>query len=173
MIASQTYRNILNFVMFELGWLACVLLPQTWALATVALFLVLHFVLVSQYKLDELKFIVIGTVAGSVLDGIWLQTGILADTGGAAIITPLWLIALWAIFMTSLNHSLKWLGRNRLLMFLMVPVAGPFAYWSAGALGAVTLPNLIPSLIALAIGWLVLFPALLSLRDYLYPRLAQ
>ncbi len=173
MIPSQTYRNILNFVMFELGWLACVMLSQAWALAIVAVFLMLHFVLVSQYKMDELKFIVIGTLAGSVLDGLWLRTGILADTSGAAVITPPWLVALWAIFMTSLNHSLKWLGRNRLLMFLIVPIAGPFAYWSASALGAVTLPNLLPSLLALAVGWLVLFPALLSLRDLLYPRLAR
>jgi len=173
MISSQIHRNILNFVMFELGWLACVLLPQAWALTIVAVFLVLHFVLVSQHKTDELKFIVIGTLAGSVLDGLWLRTGILADTSGAVVITPPWLIGLWAIFMTSLNHSLKWLGRNRLLMFLIVPIAGPFAYWSASALGAVTLPNLLPSLLALAVGWLVLFPALLSLRDFLYPRLAQ
>jgi len=172
MIASQTYRNILNFVMFELGWLACVILSQAWALAIVAIFLMLHFVLVSQYKMDELKFIVIGTLAGSLLDGLWLRTGILADTSGAAVLTPPWLIALWAIFMTSLNHSLKWLGRNRLLMFLIVPIAGPFAYWSASALGAVTLPNLLPSLLALAVGWLVLFSALLALRDFLYPRLA-
>jgi hypothetical protein len=173
MISSPTYRNILNFVMFELGWLACVLLPQAWALAVVAIFLVLHFVLVSQHKIDELKFIVIGTLAGSVLDGLWLRTGVLADTSGAAVLTPPWLIALWAIFMTSLNHSLRWLGRNRLLMLLIVPLAGPFAYWSASALGAVTLPSLLPSLLALAVGWLVLFPALLSMRDYLYPRLAQ
>jgi hypothetical protein len=173
MISSKTYRNILNFVMFELGWLACVLLPQAWSLSIVAIFLVLHFVLVSQYKMDELKFIVIGTLAGSLLDGLWLRTGILADNNGAAIITPPWLIALWAIFMTSLNHSLKWLGQNRLLMFLIVPIAGPFAYWSASALGAVTLPDFLPSLLALAVGWLVLFPALLSLRDFLYPRLAR
>ena len=173
MISSKTYRNILNFVMFELGWLACVLLSQAWALIIVAVFLLVHFVLVSQYKMDELKFIVIGTLAGSLLDGLWLRTGILADTSGAAITTPLWLVALWAIFMTSLNHSLKWLSSNRLLMLLVVPIAGPFAYWSASALGAVTLPNLLPSLLALAVGWLVLFPALLSLRDFLYPRLAR
>jgi hypothetical protein len=172
MISSQTYRNVLNFVMFELGWLACVMLSQAWALTIVAVFLVLHFLLVSRYKLDELQFIVIGTLAGSVLDGLWLRTGVLADTSGAAIITPPWLIALWAIFMTSLNHSLKWLGSNRLLMLLIVPIAGPFAYWSASALGAVTLPNLLPSLLALAVGWLVLFPTLLALRDFLYPRLA-
>ncbi|MBQ0763939.1 DUF2878 domain-containing protein [Marinobacter psychrophilus] len=173
MISSKTYRNILNFVMFELGWFACVLLSQAWALIIVAVFLLVHFVLVSQYKMDELKFIVIGTLAGSLLDGLWLRTGILADTSGAAITTPLWLVALWAIFMTSLNHSLKWLGSNRVLMLLVVPIAGPFAYWSASALGAVTLPNLLPSLLALAVGWLVLFPALLSLRDFLYPRLAR
>ena len=83
MISSKTYRNILNFVMFELGWLACVLLSQAWALIIVAIFLLVHFVLVSQYKMDELKFIVIGTLAGSLLDGIWLRTGILADTSGA------------------------------------------------------------------------------------------
>lgn len=173
MIKSQNHRKILNFVMFELGWLACVLLPQIWALAIVGVFLVLHFALVCQHRLDELQFIALGTLAGSILDGIWLRTGVLADTSGAAVITPGWLIALWAIFMTTLNHSLGWLSRNRLMTLILVPIAGPFAYWSAAALGAVSLPNPVPSLVAMALGWLVFFPGLLALRNALYPRLVQ
>lgn len=172
MITSATYRNILNFALFQLGWLACVMLPQTWALVIVIIFLFVHFALVSQRRMDELQFIAVGTLAGSLLDGLWLRTGILADTGGQFVVTPLWLIALWAIFMTTLNHSLGWIGRNRILAFILAPIAGPFTYWSASALGAVTLPGLLPSMIALALGWLVLFPSLLALRDYLYPQLA-
>ena len=173
MMTSPTHRNILNFVLFELGWMACVMLPQIWALAIVMAFLAVHFVFVSQHKMDELKFIVIGTLAGSLLDGLWLRSGILADTNGTVLITPPWLIALWAIFMTTLNHSLGWIGRNRILAFILAPIAGPFTYWSASALGAVTLPSLLPSMVALALGWLILFPSLLALRDYLYPQLAR
>ena len=57
------------------------------------------------------------------------------------------------------------------LAFVLAPMAGPFAYWSASKLGAVTLPELVPSLLALALGWLVVFPLLLFLRKSLYPEL--
>ena len=75
--------------------------------------------------------------------------------------------------MTTLSHSLSWIGSKPWLPFVCAPIAGPFAYWSASALGAVQLPNLTLSLAALALGWLVVFPSLLYLRKALYPELIR
>lgn len=171
MIRSETTRNIVNFIVFQVGWLVCVLYPGVTAVVTVLAFLVVHFALVSQHRFSELQFIGLGTVLGAALDLLWFRTGVLASSEGEILLTPPWLVALWAIFMTTLNHSLGWIGRKAWLPFVLAPMAGPFAYWSASQLGAVSLPTLLPSLVALAIGWLIVFPLLLFLRNSLYPEL--
>lgn len=173
MIQSQTLRNIINFVLFQTGWLICILYPGLLAAGVVALFLIIHFVLISQNRWPEAQFIGLGTVVGGLLDGLWLNTGVLDDGTGNVVLTPVWLLAIWAIFMTTLSHSLQWISRKRWLPWVLAPITGPFAYWSASQLGAVQLPVLSTSLIALALGWLVVFPLLLIVRNALYPELAQ
>ena len=173
MITSETIRNILNFVLFQAGWFACVFYPNRLGAGIVVVFLVLHFTLVSQNRMTELQYVGLGTVVGSVLDGLWFHTGILDDGSGKVLLTPPWLVAIWAIFMTTLSHSLEWISRKAWLPFVLAPLAGPFAYWSASQLGVITFPQLVPSLAALAVGWLVVFPALLYARKTLYPELAR
>ncbi|MEQ9547737.1 MAG: DUF2878 domain-containing protein [Marinobacter sp.] len=173
MIRSGTARNILNFLLFQTGWLVCVLYPGLPAAGVVALLLVAHFVLVSQHRWLEAQFIGLGTVVGGVLDGIWFHTGVLAGSGGEVVLTPVWLVAIWAIFMTTLCHSLQWVSRKRWLPWMLAPMAGPFAYWSASQLGAVELPMMNLSLVALALGWMVVFPLLLLVRNALYTELAS
>ncbi|KPQ01496.1 DUF2878 domain-containing protein [Marinobacter sp. HL-58] len=173
MIQSDTARKTINFVLFQAGWLVCVLYPSLLAAGFVALLLVFHIAFISKHRLTELQFIGAGTVIGGVLDGIWFRTGVLDDGTGSIVLTPIWLVGIWAIFMTTLSHSLSWISSKAWLPFVCAPVAGPFAYWSASKLGAVQLPDPAVSLVALAAGWLVVFPALLYLRKYLYPELAR
>lgn len=173
MIQSQAARNIINFVGFQAGWLICILYPGLPAAGLILAFIALHLVFVSQNRLSELQFIGLGTVVGAALDLLWFRTGILSSTQGDVLMTPPWLVAIWAIFMTTLSHSLNWISRKVWLPFLLAPIAGPFAYWSASKLGAVSMPELVPSLVALALGWLVVFPLLLFLRKSLYPELQQ
>lgn len=172
MITSETARNVLNFILFQIGWFACVVYPDLIGPVVALLLLVIHFVLVSQNRLTELQFIGLGTVVGSLLDGLWLNTGVLDNGSDALVITPLWLVAIWATFMSTLSHSLNWISRKVWLAFLFAPIAGPFAYWSASKLGAVTLPDLALSIAALALGWLLVFPLLLFTRKSLYPELS-
>lgn len=173
MITSETARNVLNFILFQIGWFACVAYPHLLGPVLVLAFLAIHFVFVSQNRITELQFIALGTVVGALLDGLWFRLGILNIDSGPVLITPLWLIAIWAIFMTTLSHSLNWISRKIWLAFVFAPFAGSFAYWSASKIGVVELPNLTLSLIALAIGWLVVFPLLLFARKSLYPELAS
>lgn len=173
MIASQTVRNVINFALFQAGWFLCILYPGMAAAGVIALMVAFHIAFISQHRITELQFIGAGTVIGGVLDGIWFQTGILDDGTGSVELTPIWLVAIWAIFMTTLSHSLSWISNKVWLPFVCAPVAGPFAYWSASKLGTVELPDLTLSLAALAVGWLVVFPGLLYLRRFLYPELTR
>ncbi|MBB5320596.1 DUF2878 domain-containing protein [Marinobacter oulmenensis] len=172
MTTSRTARNILNFIIFQVGWFICVLQPGLTSAGVVALLLAAHFVLVSQRRYPELQFIGFGVVLGGLLDTLWFRTGLLAIPGQDIVqLAPPWLVAIWAVFLSTLCHSLDWVGRVRWLPFTLAPVAGPFAYWAASELGAVTLPEGLLSIAALAVGWLVLFPLLLFIRRSLYPEL--
>jgi len=173
MIHNDTLRNVINFVLFQAGWFVCVLFPGLAAAGFVLVLLVFHMAFISRRRLTELQFIGAGTVLGGVLDGIWFQTGVLDDGTGSVQLTPIWLVGIWAIFMTTLSHSLSWIDSRPWLPFVCAPIAGPFAYWSASKLGAVQLPDMTISLIALAFGWLIVFPALLYLRKSLYPELIR
>lgn len=173
MIASDGVRNTLNFLLFQTGWLVCVLYPTLMAFGVAIALVCLHLVLVSRERFSELQFIGLGTVAGAALDTLWLQTGVLHTDTGDLVVAPPWLVALWALFMTTLCHSLKWIGQKPWLPFVLAPIAGPFAYWSAGQLGAVTFTDLPLSLAALALGWGLLFPLLLKIRGFLYPELCH
>jgi hypothetical protein len=168
MIQHRLARNITNFVLFQCGWLLCVLYPGiSAALAIVSA----HLILVSQHKTRELQFILLGTVLGSLLDGFWFQFGVLREPGIEPNWTPFWLVGVWAVFMTTLAHSLAWMGNTRWLPFVLAPLAGPFAYWSAVQLGTVEFPNLTVSLVALAVGWGLLFPALMTIKSRFYPEI--
>ncbi|MDX1455998.1 MAG: DUF2878 domain-containing protein [Marinobacter sp.] len=171
MRTASTLRLALNFVAFQVGWLLCVLYTNLGA-ALVALALVLvHLRWLSPHPGQEALFILLGTLAGALLDSLWLGTGVLATTPVSPF-APVWLIALWALFMTTLNHSLAWLGRRRLMPFLLAPIAGPCAYWAAAKLGAVEFGDETAATLLLATGWLVLFPALLAIRKRFFPGLA-
>jgi hypothetical protein len=172
MIRSRGVRNLVNFVLFQAGWFLCVVYPGgLTAIAALAL-VFLHLVLVSQRPARELQFIVLGTVVGSLIDSLWFHLDIMSSSTGTALWAPLWLVGVWAMFMTTLAHSLAWTGTRRWLPFVLAPIAGPFAYWSASKLGAVSLPDLTLSLPALALGWLVSFPLMMHIRQRYFPELA-
>ena len=71
MITSETARNLLNFILFQTGWLACVLYPGLTTVWLILVFLGLHFALVSQRRFAELQFIGFGVVLGGLMDTLW------------------------------------------------------------------------------------------------------
>jgi hypothetical protein len=173
MIQSETVRNVINFVLFQAGWLVCVLYPGLGAVGVVALIVAFHLAFISQARMAELQFIGAGVVIGGLLDGLWFNIGVLDNGIEEFQLTPIWILGLWAAFSTTLSHSLSWISAKPWLPFACAPIAGPFAYWSASKMGAVELPDLALSLGALALGWLVVFPLLLFIRKSLYPELVQ
>lgn len=173
MIQSDTARNVINFVLFQLGWLACVLYPGLGAVGFVVLIVAFHLAFISQARMAELQFIGAGVVIGGLLDGLWFNVGVMDNGVEGFQLTPIWILGLWAAFSTTLSHSLSWISAKPWLPFACAPIAGPFAYWSASKMGAVELPDLALSLAALAVGWLVVFPLLLYIRKTLYPELVQ
>lgn len=164
MIRHQLTRYVINFVLFQIAWLICIVFPGLISAGIALAFVALHLMLVSLRPRREIQFILLGTLLGSLVDGLWFKLGVLLEPGARPIWTPIWLICLWAVFMTTLCHSLAWIGKSRWLPFVLAPIVGPLTYWSSARLGRVELPDPVFSLIALAVGWVLLFPLLLHIK---------
>jgi hypothetical protein len=76
-------------------------------------------------------------------------------------LAPAWILALWLLFATTLNVSLRWLQTRLAAAAVLGALAAPLAYLGAARLGAVTLPHAAAALWAQAGGWALLLPLLL------------
>jgi hypothetical protein len=151
-----------NFIAYEGVWFAIVLSAGGhWALPGVlaAVVFVCMQLAVSEQRAADVGLIVAALGVGVLLDGVLAVTGVVQysssvpalPTGGA----PVWILALWAAFALTLNHSLRWLRGRPLLGALLGTVGGPLAYVSSSQLsGAVTFaPPEWRAVVSLAVGW--------------------
>jgi uncharacterized protein DUF2878 len=158
----------LNVVAFQAGWLACVLSAAYGSpaagLAAAAAVVAWHATQAAR-PAQELKLVAMAVLIGVFWDSALVALGWLAFAPYALLekLAPYWILALWAMFATTLNVSLGWLRGRWLLAALLGALAGPLSYWAGAKLGAVVLLKPVPALAALAIGWAVILPALLAL----------
>jgi hypothetical protein len=162
-------KNLINFIAFQIGWLACVLgagygLPMTGPIV-VAVLLGLHFFLTAD-PTAEVRFIVAVGLIGSTVDSLLSSAG--AYSFFAPLIEgwlcPLWITSLWMNFATTFNASLSWLAGRYVLGGVFGAVGGPLSYYAGARLGAVELhPNPLLSMVILAIAWGITMPGLLRL----------
>ena len=73
-------------------------------------------------------------------------------------LAPYWIVAMWALFATTLNSSLGWLKGRPLLAALMGGFGGPLAYLAGHRLGGVEMADPVLALAAQGIGWAALMP---------------
>lgn len=162
-------KTIVNFAGFQIGWLACVLgganaLPWTGPLIAVAI-LGWHVIEARAWK-KELALVIIITIAGSLFDQALLWLGWIQYPTDSWLI-PIWMMTLWALFSSTLNISLRWMRGRHLTAFLFGFIGGPLAYLAGQKLGAMELVSYNNMLIALAIGWGLMMPAMLRLSEVL------
>ena len=151
--------KILNLAIFQAGWIVCVVGGDSYAIAYTAIALLIHHWYVLE-KNSEWQLIAIVTVVGSLWDILMALSGMLyyADSGFLGI--PIWLICLWALFATTFMHSLSWFSRYLWIAAVFAAVMGPASYWFGSELSDAYFgtPILI-SLMVMAVGWSILFPA--------------
>jgi hypothetical protein len=121
----------------------------------------------SRRPAGELLLVGLVSVLGLAVDTAYLWLGLLAypEHGPFPLLAPVWIVALWAGFALTLNHSLAWLGDRPVVAAAAGGLAGPFSYWvGARAWGAVELvaPTAVVFAVLAAV-WAVATPALLAL----------
>jgi hypothetical protein len=165
-------RLLVNIIAFQAGWFSCVLGAANGypMLGPVAVLLAVSLHLVMAYKpRRELVLILIAAVLGALFDTLLLQTGWLTYPNGMlwAGTAPYWIVAMWLLFATTLNVSLRWLRRSYFAAALLGLVGGPLSYYGGAKLGGLTFVNMPAALTALAIGWAVVIPLLVWLSERL------
>ncbi len=149
--------KIYNAVAFNLAWLVCVLGGSVIAVPVSVLVIVIHLKFFSG-NLRELYFIIAVLLFGVVVDSGLIRSGLLIAPDNS-LWPPLWLMSLWALFATTLNHSLKWFQTHLPSAILVGGVAGALTYLAGTRLTGFALksPQLL-TLLLMFLVWCVVFP---------------
>ncbi|MEM7344275.1 MAG: DUF2878 domain-containing protein [Chloroflexota bacterium] len=170
-----SYRSIFNYVGTQAGWFACALgasrgFPWVGVLFA-ALYLPIHLWGAAQPK-HEVRYLIVAGLVGAGADSLLKMTGVVtyASDNSTTWLAPLWIIALWLIFATTLTASLSWLQGRYLLAAALGAIAGPLAYIAGERFQALFLhENWLTAVITLAVIWAVVLPLLAWLAKQLVP----
>ena len=169
LVHGRMNLTLINILSFQTGWFACVLGAAhgrpLLGPVVVAVLLGLHLYLTADVK-GEIRLLATAGVLGFLLDSLQALLGVFSfGTGGAlSWMSPLWMIALWPNFATTLHTSLSWLAGRYALAAVFGAIAGPLSYYAGAQLGALSLhPHLFVSLGTLSVVWSILTPGLLWL----------
>lgn len=161
---------IINFILFQLAWFSCVIgagkgMPWLGAIVTM-LVLIWHLYQAKTVK-AELLLMLYALLIGATYDQSMLSLGYISyiSNGWSNAIVPVWILALWLAFTSTLNVSLRWMRNKHSIAVFFGAVGGPMAYLGAEKLGAVILHGA-SSYIALSIGWAVITPVLLLISSH-------
>ena len=160
-----------NFVLFQIGWFACVWSAaqhEPWFGMLVTTMVVVAHVLRAPMPTAELELVLLSLGIGLVFDSLLVWQGWLQYSSGIVFsnLAPYWIVALWGLFATLLNVSLRWMRGRWGIAIVFGAVGGPAAYYGGLRLGALEFGNMPAGLTALAIGWAVLTPLLLALSSH-------
>lgn len=161
---------LFNFAAFQVGWFSAVIgaaRGMPWAGPAVIAIVIFAHLLMARRPRQELTLILICGLIGAALDSVLVYVGWVAYPSGYLFTNaaPYWIVAMWMLFGTTLNVSMNWLKGRPLLAFAFGLVGGPLAYYTGYKLGGISFGDLRAAMIALALGWGVVMPVLLSLAE--------
>ena len=148
-----------NLVGYQLVWFGVVIFAARglpWLSVALASGFVLAQWTVSRQQASDARLLLCAVACGVVLDGLLAGTGLLRYASPApGLPAPIWILALWAAFALTLNHSMTFLRGRPLVAAMFGAVGGPLAYLGAArGFDAVLFPSPAwPALFALAVGW--------------------
>jgi hypothetical protein len=150
--------NACNFVAYQVVWFACVLGAahgHAWiGPASTLVFLIAHLASIDQIR-SEIRLICLSILIGFVVDSVLVRTGQVAfgDDAWPPGWQPYWMLALWAAFAATLNHSMRWAASRPIVAAGLGAIGGPLAYLAGAGLGALTLSAAHVALPAIGLAW--------------------
>ncbi|MBX8609770.1 DUF2878 domain-containing protein [Pseudomonas cichorii] len=158
-------KTVANAVLFQIGWFTCVMGGNSYWLLIAAVVLLIHLLWTSSWA-REGRLLLAVTVLGTLLDSALMNLGVF-DFGTNSPLIPLWLVLLWAVLATTLNHCLAWTASPWWRASLLGAIGGPMSYYAGSQLAQAQFPiGLWPSLLILGAVWAVFFPLLQGLAAH-------
>lgn len=161
---------LINIVIYQVSWIACILggangMPLL-GVAVVAMAVAYHLYRAGNAR-PEMILIGYAALVGAVWDSLLVAAGWLIYPSGTLIegTAPYWIVALWIVFATTLNVSLRWFKQHLVVSALFGAVGGPLAYYAGARLGGVTFSDTTVALTALGLGWTLLMPSMMLLAQ--------
>jgi hypothetical protein len=164
--------HVTNLLAFGIGWFACVVGAAngtpSYGIAVAAMLLALN-ILVAEDPIHEARVIATVGAIGFVIDTVLALAGVFVfdpRTSNHSWLCPLWLVALWMMFGSTLTASLAWLATRGAIASIVGAIVGPFSYFAAAKMGALAIPGRVaPRVAILAIVWAIVLPALLRFAN--------
>lgn len=169
MISRALAFTITNVLLFQVGWLVCVLGGSFWGGIFTLVAIIFHFSISGQ-RFADTTAVLIALVLGFIHEMLLLHGGYIQFVG-SAYLPPLWLLCLWVLLGITLNHSLVWIYSRPLWSALLGAISAPLSYLAGVKLSSAEWSSpLLVVLPIIAILWLVVLPLhrFLSLRVLSY-----
>jgi Protein of unknown function (DUF2878) len=163
--------KVINFIGFQLGWLACVLggaNGRPWLGVVLAVpILAWHFNKADSARKETYLLLAVAVIGGT-FDQLLLTMEMVAYPAAdwPSRLLPIWMCMLWVLFASTLNVSLRWMRGRLLVGSASGLLGGPVAYYAASRLGAVQLLH-DGTLLIIGIAWAFWMPGMVWLSTRL------
>jgi len=157
------WANLVGYQLVWFGVVICAARGQPWLSVALAGAFAAAQWRASKQQASDARLLACAVACGIVLDGSLAGSGLLQYASPQpALLAPAWILALWAAFAMTLNHSMTFLRGRPLLAAAFGAVGGPLAYLGASrGFDAVAFADpALPALLGLALGWGLAMPAL-------------
>jgi Protein of unknown function (DUF2878) len=159
-------QKIANFVLFQVGWFACIFGGASGHIVASVLFsLALVAISVWQTPFKKNTLALFGKIGlyGLVGDTLLLQLGFLQFNSPVpfAFLSPIWMWILWILFASTLNQSMAWLLGKPLMGALLGGILGPLSYIAGVELGAASWGNKLQAIVLIGFIWAIGMPIFL------------
>ena len=161
MISMFRLPVLINAVLFQITWFACVIGSAhglIWPALLSCSILAVYQLQPANRHATDIKLVILSIAMGLVVDTIWVQAGLMHFTDSRPFywLAPAWIIVLWVGFALTINHSLAFLRANPALPIVLGLIGGPLSYLAGLKLGAVDyLENTVLISVYLAVAWAV------------------
>lgn len=162
----MTKKLIMNFILFQIGWFACVLggaHDEVTLGVILAMLVIFYHIAQADDRKKELVLLTSALIIGTVFETLMVNLDLAVYKHGQAIefVAPFWIILMWPLFATTLNLSMRWL---KVISPFAIAGTGalfaPFAYFAGNKMGAVIYHDFALSMTVIAIAWALLLPTL-------------
>jgi len=160
-----------NLLGYQAVWFAAVIgaaHDASWVGVAAAALFVAAQMAASHDRRSDRRLVLCALLAGILLDGTLASFGVLQYASADALLpAPAWILAVWAAFAMTMNHSLAFLRGRTDLAIVLGAIGGPLAYLGA-ARGFAAVVFAAPTwrgVLLLALGWAIVLPSLALLAQ--------